>query len=216
MPQIKIDYNGTQYSLLAHTTKFTTPSICLNNNGQMLYTPLFSGNLNQSVLSGQYYFTLSPVIVNGMRAACAISDATPDNLIVYVKKEDDLTYHPQVTKTVVDRTDAYGHVLQSHTEVVTAAYYSGSRRVYCQFNKQSTRIGNVTRYRIWNQNNQVEQDRTDPYFGNWCLIYQTTDPNNDPSWHCAYYDVLLNGVWWKSNLLYPQANTTSSNIYIRE
>lgn len=57
MARIKFNVNGTTYSTWNHTTKLTTPSLILNDNGTVRYTPLFAVNNGaEGTLDNHWYY----------------------------------------------------------------------------------------------------------------------------------------------------------------
>lgn len=57
--------NGKRYSLLALPNKLTSPSLKVGSS----YVPCFTGGTESEVTSGEYIYTLSPMIVGSTRAA---------------------------------------------------------------------------------------------------------------------------------------------------
>lgn len=57
--------NGKRYSLLALPNKLTSPSLKVGSS----YVPCFTGSTESEVTSGEYIYTLSPMIVGSTRAA---------------------------------------------------------------------------------------------------------------------------------------------------
>ena len=55
-------------SLLALTSRVTTPSLHIQKNGNHWYVPLFSGNKGSAVQSGDYAYTLGGLKVGSYRA----------------------------------------------------------------------------------------------------------------------------------------------------
>lgn len=68
MASIKYNYGGER-TLWSSTTKITSPSLCLNDNGTIRYTPLFSGNALGTAYNGLYGYTLGHLVVGGKRVA---------------------------------------------------------------------------------------------------------------------------------------------------
>ena len=78
MATIKLNYNGTIYSMVKTSSKITTPSVYVDGG----YIPCFKGDRFAEVKSGLNIYTLSPLMVNGYRMACGIRSAyTPDAYI---------------------------------------------------------------------------------------------------------------------------------------
>lgn len=69
MASIKLVYGSTTETCWSSTSRITTPSLILNDNGTTRYTPLFSGNAGGTVTSGDYGYTLGHLIVGGKRVA---------------------------------------------------------------------------------------------------------------------------------------------------
>ena len=69
MASIKLVYGSTTETCWSSTDKITTPSLILNDNGTIRYTPLFSGNAGGTATSGDYRYTLGHLIVDGKRVA---------------------------------------------------------------------------------------------------------------------------------------------------
>lgn len=75
MATLKINYNGTIYSMVKTSSKITTPSVYVDGG----YIPCFKGDRFAEVKSGLNIYTLSPLMVNGYRLACGVRSAyTPD------------------------------------------------------------------------------------------------------------------------------------------
>lgn len=66
MATIKINYGGTTYSMVKTSSKITTPSVAVDGG----YIPCFKGDRFAEVKSGDRFYTLSPIMVNGYRMAC--------------------------------------------------------------------------------------------------------------------------------------------------
>ena len=66
MATLKINYNGTTYSMVKTSSKITTPSVYVDGG----YIPCFKGDRFAEVVSGNSIYTLSPLMVNGYRLAC--------------------------------------------------------------------------------------------------------------------------------------------------
>ena len=62
-----IKYGNQQ--VWSDTTKITNPSLVLNDNGTLRYTPLFNGSNNGTVVYGDYEYTLGSLKVGDKRAA---------------------------------------------------------------------------------------------------------------------------------------------------
>lgn len=76
MAHIKFNINGTTYSTWNHTTKLTTPSLILNENGTLRYTPLFAVNNGaEAILYDYWYFKCGALAVthNNTKYHVAIS-----------------------------------------------------------------------------------------------------------------------------------------------
>ena len=71
MATIKINYGGTIYSMVKTSSKITTPSVAVDGG----YIPCFSGGRFAQVLVGNTLYTLSPIMVNGVRLACGVQTA---------------------------------------------------------------------------------------------------------------------------------------------
>lgn len=69
MASIKLVYGSATETCWSSTGKITTPSLILNDNGTLRYTPLFSGSAGGTVTSGDYIYTLGHLIVGGKRVA---------------------------------------------------------------------------------------------------------------------------------------------------
>lgn len=80
MATIKINYGGTDYSMIKTPTKITTPSVKVDDG----YIPCFKGDRFSEVLNGNYYYTLSPIKVGDYRMACGSRPAFTENDRVYV------------------------------------------------------------------------------------------------------------------------------------
>lgn len=76
MARIKFNVNGTTYSTWNHTTKLTTPSLILNDNGTVRYTPLFAVNNGaEATLDDHWYYRCGALAVthNNTKYHVAIS-----------------------------------------------------------------------------------------------------------------------------------------------
>lgn len=69
MASIKLVYGSSTETCWSSTSRITTPSLILNDNGTIRYTPLFSGNAGGTATSGNYRYTLGHLIVDGKRVA---------------------------------------------------------------------------------------------------------------------------------------------------
>ena len=63
-------------SVWSDTTKITNPSLILNDNGTLRYTPLLSGSNNGTVIYGDYEYTLGSLKVGDKRVAISRKLAT--------------------------------------------------------------------------------------------------------------------------------------------
>lgn len=76
MARIKFNVNGTTYSTWNHTTKLTTPSLILNDNGTVRYTPLFAVNNGaEGTLDNHWYYRCGALAIthNNTKYHVAIS-----------------------------------------------------------------------------------------------------------------------------------------------
>lgn len=76
MARIKFNVNGTTYSTWNHTTKLTTPSLILNDNGTLRYTPLFAVNNGaETTLDNHWYYKCGALAIthNNTKYHVAIS-----------------------------------------------------------------------------------------------------------------------------------------------
>ncbi len=76
MARIKFNVNGTTYSTWNNTTKLTTPSLILNDNGTLRYTPLFAVNNGaEATLDNHWYYKCGALAVthNNTKYHVAIS-----------------------------------------------------------------------------------------------------------------------------------------------
>ena len=76
MARIKFNVNGTTYSTWNHTTKITTPSLILNDNGTVRYTPLFAVNNGaEATLDNHWYYRCGALAIthNNTKYHVAIS-----------------------------------------------------------------------------------------------------------------------------------------------
>lgn len=76
MARIKFNVNGATYSTWNHTTKLTTPSLILNDNGTVRYTPLFAVNNGaEATLDNHWYYRCGALAVthNNTKYHVAIS-----------------------------------------------------------------------------------------------------------------------------------------------
>lgn len=76
MSRIKFTYNGTTYPTWNSTTKLTTPSLILNDNGTVRYTPLFAVNNGaEATLDNHWYYRCGALAIthNNTKYHVAIS-----------------------------------------------------------------------------------------------------------------------------------------------
>lgn len=76
MARIKFNVNGTTYSTWNSTTKLTTPSLILNDNNTLRYTPLFAVNNGaEATLDNHWYYRCGALAVthNNTKYHVAIS-----------------------------------------------------------------------------------------------------------------------------------------------
>lgn len=76
MARIKFNVNGTTYSTWNHTTKLTTPSLILNDNDTLRYTPLFAVNNGaEATLDNHWYYRCGALAIthNNTKYHVAIS-----------------------------------------------------------------------------------------------------------------------------------------------
>lgn len=76
MARIKFNVNKTTYSTWNHTTKLTTPSLILNDNGTVRYTPLFAVNNGaEATLDNHWYYKCGALAIthNNTKYHVAIS-----------------------------------------------------------------------------------------------------------------------------------------------
>lgn len=76
MSRIKFTYNDTTYSTWNSTTKLTTPSLILNDNGTVRYTPLFAVNNGaEATLDNHWYYRCGALAIthNNTKYHVAIS-----------------------------------------------------------------------------------------------------------------------------------------------
>lgn len=76
MRRIKFNVNGTTYSTWNSTTKLTTPSLILNDNGTLRYTPLFAVNNGaEATLDNHWYYRCGALAIthNNTKYHVAIS-----------------------------------------------------------------------------------------------------------------------------------------------
>ena len=76
MSRIKFTYNGTTYSTWNNTSRVTTPSLILNDNGTLRYTPLFAVNNGaEATLDNHWYYRCGALAVthNNTKYHVAIS-----------------------------------------------------------------------------------------------------------------------------------------------
>ena len=76
MARIKFNVNGTTYSTWNNTIKITTPSLILNDNGTLRYTPLFAVNNGaEATLDNHWYYKCGALAIthNNTKYHVAIS-----------------------------------------------------------------------------------------------------------------------------------------------
>ena len=76
MARIKFNVNRTTYSTWNHTIKLTTPSLILNDNGTLRYTPLFAVNNGaEATLDSHWYYRCGALAItyNNTKYHVAIS-----------------------------------------------------------------------------------------------------------------------------------------------
>lgn len=81
MASIKLFYGNSTETCWSSTSKITTPSLILNDNGTIRYTPLFSGNVGGYGYSGYTRFALGHLVVSGKRAAISAQTYKFDNSV---------------------------------------------------------------------------------------------------------------------------------------
>lgn len=69
MASIKLVYGSTTETCWSSTVKIAAPSLILNDNGTLRFTPLFPGSAGGTATSGDYRYTLGHLIVDGKRVA---------------------------------------------------------------------------------------------------------------------------------------------------
>lgn len=80
MATIKINYNGTIYSMVKTSSKITTPSVAVDGG----WIPCFKGDRFAEVTYGDRIYTLSPLMVNGYRMACGSRTAFTGHVFITV------------------------------------------------------------------------------------------------------------------------------------
>ena len=80
-------------SLLALTSRITTPSIHIQKDGNHWYVPLFSGSKGDVVQSGDYNYTLGGVTVGSYRAVISREEAVNVEVVnIYVFVNNNITW----------------------------------------------------------------------------------------------------------------------------
>ena len=80
MATIKINYNGTIYSMVKTSSKITSPSVAVDGG----WIPCFKGDRFAEVTHGDRIYTLSPLMVNGYRMACGSREAFNGTIYVNI------------------------------------------------------------------------------------------------------------------------------------
>ena len=88
MASIKLVYGSTTETCWSSTSRITTPSLILNDNGTLRYTPLFSGNAGQQVENGDYNYTLGHLKVGDLRAVIGCEEV----INIYVFSSSNTTW----------------------------------------------------------------------------------------------------------------------------
>lgn len=121
MANIKLNYGGSIETCWSDTSKITTPSLILNDNGTLRYTPLFSGNAGQQIVHGSYKYTLGHLKVGDYRAAINRVNNTWTNTVV-------IGYYTAVSRHQLvimgNREDLY--IRYFYIRVVSASMQKGS------------------------------------------------------------------------------------------
>lgn len=74
MSRIKFTYNGTTYSTWNNTSRVTTPSLILNDNGTLRYTPLFAVNNGaEATLDNHWYYRCGALAVTHNNTKCHVA-----------------------------------------------------------------------------------------------------------------------------------------------
>lgn len=113
MATIKINYNGTIYSMVKTSSKITTPSVAVDGG----WIPCFKGDRFAEVTYGNQIYTLSPLMVNGYRMACGSRTAfngtiyvnIPYSITVYVQGGGNATWVLSVKQVQTASTNIPGY-----------------------------------------------------------------------------------------------------------
>ena len=99
MPTLKYGNNA----LLTLPTRITTPSICIQKDGDHWYVPLFSGNAGSVVQSGDYNYTLGGLKIGIYRASIDREEVVNVEVVdIYVFSNDSTTW------ILTSKGDLYG------------------------------------------------------------------------------------------------------------
>jgi hypothetical protein len=130
MARIKFNVNGTTYSTWNHTTKLTTPSLILNDNGTLRYTPLFAVNNGaEATLDNHWYYRCGALAVthNNTKYHVAISrrytnvlSGTISTTITHSGKTDTTTTTTSKTVTPSGKHDFGTRFIGPGTQTVYA------------------------------------------------------------------------------------------------
>lgn len=149
MANVKLVYGSSTETCWNSTDKVTTPSLILNDNGTIRYTPLFSGSAGGTATSGDYKYTLGHLIIGGKRCAlsqtqykkswiitgnCAVSVSTSTYTTTSGSGTSAVTttHYKKTYDFSMNITNNYSLISYVKTNLVTldssqsGAYYSGS------------------------------------------------------------------------------------------
>lgn len=113
MATLKINYNGTIYSMVKTSSKITTPSVAVDGG----WIPCFKGDRFAEVTHGDQIYTLSPLMVNGYRMACGSRAAfngtiyvnIPYSISVNVHGGGEATWNLEVRRVLTAYTNIPGY-----------------------------------------------------------------------------------------------------------
>ena len=114
MATIKFPYGGTNYSLVATSSKITTPSIKVGGS----YIPLFSGGNGDTVVNGSNVYILSPMRVGIHRPPSGVVN-TSGTVTVYIS----YYYGYDSSYQTRNHSEWSGNSPNSHTDYCCRTYY---------------------------------------------------------------------------------------------
>lgn len=191
MASIKLVYGSTTETCWSDTSKITTPSLILNDNGTTRYTPLFSGNAGAQVVNGSYKYTLGHLIVGGNRVAIGRANNTYTNTVTvdYYMTESSV-YTPAKVVTGCGSSRVYD------------AYTTYTRTYYVKVNSTSLQKGSLS---------YLDVDATSGHTQStsWVNCYSTSSTSGWPSASRTIY-IYLNGSWLSKAVTFSTSSQSAT------